>query len=321
MALKKLILVLVLGFSVTAGLSQQDPQFSQYMFNEVSFNPGFAGSGGGICINGLVRQQWAGFKDPEGNKVAPETFLLSVDSPVKILHGAISGLIMQDKIGFWRDIDLKLGYTYMANIGRGNFGAGFHIAFVNRSVDFSKFIFIQESDPIKTKLSSEETDMLFDFSLGLFYEIPDQFYIGLSAVDLLQSDGKPLISTDSGNDFKYTLDRSVYITAGYTFTLPNYPSFEIMPSALVKIGQASNQFDISAIVEYKDKFWAGMSYRYQDAIVAILGLEFKNFKIGYSYDIATTGYGLGGSHEIMLGYCFKLELDKARKSYYNTRFL
>jgi type IX secretion system PorP/SprF family membrane protein len=126
------LVVLFSGF----GYSQQDPQISQYMFNKVFYNPGAAGSGQGICINGLVRQQWAGFKDAEGNKVAPESFLITADAPLNVLHGGLSLIILQDKIGFWQDIDLKLGYTYRANLGPGTLGVGLQFGFFNRTVDF-----------------------------------------------------------------------------------------------------------------------------------------------------------------------------------------
>lgn len=319
MASRKVIIVIVLSVLSTLVYSQQDPQFSQYMFNKVAFNPGFAGNSGGICINAAVRQQWVGFKEnhPDGStyKVAPETFLITADAPLKVLHGALSAVIMQDHIGYWNDIGLRLGYTYRTIIGRGNFGVGMQIDFTNRSVDFGKYHTVVENDPLISGLS-EENDMLLDFSLGVYYEVPDSYYLGVSVVDMLQSSGK-----DLGNALKYTLDRAIYVTGGYNYTLPFNPAFEIKPSFLAKIGQGSSQYDFSTLLEYKDKFWGGVSYRLQESIVVLVGMTWKNFRIGYSYDINTMGYGLGSTHEITAGYCFKLELDKFRKSYRNTRFL
>ncbi len=80
MRLKRFTIFLFLVTIIGSGLfAQQEPQFTQNMFNRVFTNPGFAGLGDGICVTGLVRQQWAGFKDSEGNKVAPETFLISIE--------------------------------------------------------------------------------------------------------------------------------------------------------------------------------------------------------------------------------------------------
>ncbi|RLD55132.1 MAG: hypothetical protein DRI97_10100, partial [Bacteroidetes bacterium] len=108
MRLKRLTIFLFLVTIIGSGLfAQQEPQFTQNMFNRVFTNPGFAGIGEGICVTGLVRQQWAGFKDSEGNKVAPETFLVSIESPVRVLRGGLSALVMQDKIGFTKTITLR----------------------------------------------------------------------------------------------------------------------------------------------------------------------------------------------------------------------
>jgi hypothetical protein len=58
-----------------------------------------------------------------------------------------------------------------------------------------------------------------------------------------------------------------------------------------------------------------------DPISAIIGLQIKDLKIGYAYTIPTSEIGSSGSHEVMIGYCFKLNFDKGRRSYKNTRFL
>ena len=84
------------------------------------------------------------------------------------------------------------------------------------------------------------------------------------------------------------------------------------------------QIDLAALLEYKERFWGGVSYRLQDAVALIFGVQFKDFKIGYSYDINISKLKLpvgGGTHEFMLSYCFKLDVEKGRKSYKNTRFL
>ena len=80
--------------------AQQAPIFTHHTYTHAFTNPGFAGMGQGICLSSVVRQQWAGFKDSEGNKVAPETFLITGDMPVKILRGGVGLSIIQDKLGF-----------------------------------------------------------------------------------------------------------------------------------------------------------------------------------------------------------------------------
>lgn len=316
MNLKKHIIVII--FSLFIGniiIAQQMPQFTQNMFTNMAVNPGYAGISGAMCVTGLVRQQWVGFKDSEGNKVAPETFLITFDTPVRMLHGGVGVSIIQDKIGFQKNVGLNVGYSYHRDLGRGVLGIGAQIIFLNKSVDASKYIAINMEDPIIKSLQSNGSSMLIDFALGLFYKVPDAYYIGISSYNLAQSKWK------FENDFNFTLKRTFYFTAGYEFTLPNNPSFQIDPSIFIKTDGSSTQYDINALVKYNNKFWGGVTYRVQDAVAVILGMKYKNFRIGYAYDIPLSSIGMNGSHEILLGYCFKIEVDKARKRYKNTRFL
>lgn len=319
-------------FIVTSLHAQQEPQFTQNMFNRVFTNPGFAGIGDGICVSGLGRQQWAGFKDSEGEKVAPETFVISIDAPVRILRGGVTALVMQDNIGFTKTITLRIGYSYIKEVGFGKLGIGLQGGFNNRTMDFSKFIAVDPNDMLLQQVSGEESEMLIDGSLGVVYEVPDQYFVGVSVNQLLQTRGKELAnwttnvdSTTTGSFlYRMTLDRTFYIQGGYDYVFRNHPNFAILPYAMIKFDQAAVQVDIAALLEFKGMFWGGLNYRIQDAISIIAGLQFKSFKLGYSYDITTSKMGLsrtGGSHEIMLQYCFKIVPDKGRKSYRNTRFL
>jgi len=312
--------------------AQQEPQFTQNMFNRVFTNPGFAGLSEGICVTGFVRQQWAGFKDNEGNKVAPETFLVSIESPVRILRGGLSALVMQDNIGFTNTITLRIGYSYVREVGYGNLGVGVQIGFNNRSIDFSKFIAVDPNDQLLQQITGEESEILIDGSLGIAYEVPDQYFIGLSVNQLLATKGKELANWTTNVDsttsesflYKMTLVRTYYLQGGYEFVFRNNPNFVLMPYAMIKADKASIQLDVAALLEFKGMFWGGLNYRIQDAVSVLAGLQYKNFKLGYSYDITTSQLGLsrtGGSHEVMLKYCFKIESDKGRKSYRNTRFL
>jgi type IX secretion system PorP/SprF family membrane protein len=195
------------------------------------------------------------------------------------------------------------------------------VGFLDKSIDFSKFKPIDD-DPLLSQLA-QERQMLADVSLGAYYRVPNQFYVGLSASQLLQSASKTLAETQN-TTLKMQLKRHYYLSAGYQYTFSSNPAFEIDPSLLFKTDFASAQIDLSAVLKYNDRFWGGLSYRYQDAVVIILGMMYKNFEIGYSYDITTSTLGgsrSSGSHEIMAGYRFRLNVEKLRQSYKNTRFL
>ncbi len=304
-------------FISTFSFSQQLPQYTQYMFTKLAYNPGYAGAGKGICVQGLVRQQWVGFKetDDEGNThtVAPETYLVSVHSPIKFLRGGIGATIVQDKIAYQNNISLNIMYAYQTSLGVGDLGIGVQLSLLNKTIDFSNFRPIDTSDPVLNG-KGEETDMIFDMGLGLYYRVPDTYYVGLSVLQLLESKADPLATSAK-------LARQFNLVGGYEFAIPNLPSFDVLPSIMIKTDGTSMQFDISTLMRYRNQFWGGLTYRYQDAVAIIVGMEWKNFNVGYSYDINTSAIGSWGSHEIRLGYCFKIEVDKFKKIYRNTRFL
>lgn len=300
---------------------QQEPQFSQYMFNHLGINPGVIGTNEAICAFGLYRQQWLGFEDTEGNDVAPETYTINLDAPIRFLRGGLGLSITSDKLGFEGNTIVKFGYAYHLKVGNGIMGLGAMVSFNDKSVDFSKLKPVDD-DPILTQLG-KESDMLVDASVGVFYRVPELFYVGISSTQVLQSRGKALGKVE-GAEFKMQLRRHYYLTGGYEFTFPGNPAFTVTPSMLFKTDGASFQVDATALLNYKDRFWGGVSYRLQDAIVVMLGVSYKNIRIGYSYDITTSSLGgsySSGSHEVMAGYCFKLEVEKLRQSYKNTRFL
>lgn len=316
---KEFVLLFVFVLAISGVRAQQEAQFTQYMFNQMAFNPAYAGARDAICTNGLMRQQWMGFTDPDGNNVAPRTFLVSLDAPIKFLHGGVGATIFQDQLGFEKNIGVRLSYAYRFLLGNGNLSVGLQAGFLNKSIDFSKFKPIQTEDPTLSS-SSEESTMLTDFGFGAYFTIPEKFWAGISTSQLAEA-SSPI------GDANFELKRHYFLTGGYTYTMPFDPSYELLPSFLVKSDGTAMSFDLTGLVRYNNRFWGGLSYRLQDAVAVILGMNYKNFNVGYSYDLTTSNLGgLGkvgssGSHEIMINYCFKIEIPVYRTSYKNTLYL
>lgn len=316
-SLKKGVAIFIFFIWMGAEASaQQQPQFTQNMFNKSYANPGHYGISNAICATGLIRQQWVGFKDAEGNEVAPQTYLVSVESPVKILRGGVGLSIVQDQYGFFKDVTIRLGYAYHRPVGEGKLGIGINVDLLNKSLDFTKFIKIDEGDPVLSGQSSKGVIMT-DVGLGAFLQMP-RSYIGISALQLLENN-KDLGGSDGAG--KFTLKRHFYATAGYDFAFPSNPAYIITPSAFIKTDGVSSQYDFNGLVKYNNKVWGGVTYRLNDAIGIMLGMTIKDVNLGYAYDVPTSRLGSTGSHEIMVKYCFKLEREKPRSSYRNTRFL
>ncbi len=312
------ISVILLLFVAVGMQAQQAPAFTHYRDAQMFFNPAFAGMREGICINGIFRQQWSGFRDNEnGKNAAPEDFLVTADSPIRFLHGGFGGAIIQDKATYnWSDISLILAYSYHAELAFGTLGIGLGINLDNRSIDGSMWKPVDQSDPIILK--SAQGDMRLDANAGLYFKSADNYFVGVSVNNIMKS---TFVKLDPDGNGEISTDRSFYVTGGYNFYLPGDQRFEIQPSFLIQSNLISTQYNLSAIVNYNAKFWGGLNYRVQESIGVLVGMRFKDFVIGYAYDINMMKYGVPGGHEISLGYCFKIKGDKSRTSYKNTRYL
>jgi type IX secretion system PorP/SprF family membrane protein len=246
--------------------------------------------------------------------------LLTGDMPFRALHGGLGFSIVQDKLGFENNVNVGLGYSFHLDLGGSTLGIGVAGTLLNRSVDFSQLHPNQEGDPLLQGLG-EESDMLFDFNVGLFYQVPESFYFGFSVVNVLESMSKAL-NDNSETSASFTTDRTFYAVAGYPFQFEDLPYLTFVPSVSVMSDIASTQFNASARVIYNNLFSLGVNYRFQESVGLMAGVTIKDLTIGYSYDINTMGLpGLPGSHEIGLSYCFKLDLDRTPRDYRSVRYL
>lgn len=319
-------------FGVLA-FAQQEAQFTQNMFTNMAINPGYAGINKQICITTLFRQQWSGFEDTYGpmelpHKGAPQTLLVTIDAPVRVLRGGIGVTVFKDKLGFEDNIGAKLAYSFHLTIGPGVLGIGVMAGFLNKKIDFAGFRPIDVNDPLLNPQNQRST-MIFDLTFGAFYNLPGKAYVGLSSSQLIQSKVNIPGLTDS------KLKRHYYLTGTYHWVLPNAPDWELSPYLLIKTDFASAQYDVTAMCKWRDMIWAGVSYRHQDAIAILAGAYPFNspnmkpglakLRIGYSYDITTSALGANGrssgTHEIMLGYCFQIKTTPHITKYINTRYL
>lgn len=322
-SLKKKInhIVLIIAMLLTASVglkAQQVPIFTNHANSYAYANAGFAGMSEGINLLGIYRQQWAGFVDSDGNDIAPQTFLLTGDMPIRALHGGVEFSVMQDKLGFENNVNVGLGYSFHLDLDGSTLGIGVAATLLNRTVDFSKLNPNNASDPILQGLG-EESAMMVDANLGLFWQMPESFYVGVSVVNILETMSQAL-GENSESSASFTTDRTFYAVAGYPFQFEDMPLFTFIPSVSVMSNLASTQLNASARVVYNNLFSLGVNYRPQESVGLMAGLTIKDITVLYSYDINTTGL-LPGSHEIGLSYCFKLDLDRTPRDYRSVRYL
>lgn len=321
---KKLsLLVIALVFSCVA-IAQSEPQFSQYMFNRMSYNPGYAGSSGSICATAMYRNQWMGLKldAPTGGSESgstPTDYLFTFDMPVSFLHGGLGLTVVKDAIGYHDNIDVALDYAFRMFWGEGNLSAGAELGLRNNTFKLGDLHGNDSGDPIIA--GQTETDMLIDGSVGLYYQVPGKYYLGLSVKNLLAAHSD---KTNTSNV------RTLYTMGGYDITPAAAPSVRIKPSFLLKTANFSVfQADLSCLLDYQNAFWAGLGYRVQDAVYLMAGVHMKKFRVGVSYDFTTSALGgpfkggrSFGSLELYMRFCFKPVIPKKPDTRYrNTIWL
>ncbi len=314
--MRSILFVFMLSFLSFGLRAQQDPQFTHNMFNNAFINPGSYGINEGITVTGIMREQWVGFKDSKNVRVSPETILITADSPVKFLHGGLGLGLAQDKEAYTKNMLVKLGYAYHMNLGNGKLGFGVNANFNNKSIDTKNFNAVDEGDPVITGLPTGGV-MITDMSAGVFLQKP-HYYIGFSSTQIFET--KKLPATADGVAF-FKNRRHYYLTGGHDIILPAYQGYVFTPSVFIKSDGNTLQADINLMAKYNNKVWGGLSYRISDAIALMVGVAYKDIEIGYSYDIPTSRIAATGSHEIMVRYRFKLEREKTRSGYRNTRYL
>ena len=300
--MKRLFTVVAVA-TASVSFGQQDPQFSQNMFNRLYPNPASAGTNEAICGTLIYRDQWDKFGG------GPKTAVFGVESPVEVLHGGLGLSVLSDKPLNQKNLNIKLAYSYHLDLGSGKLGIGLDAGLLQRGYG-NDFNAIDPDDP----LVKSGTGSKFDLGAGLYYK-SDKFYVGASATHL------------TGGKIEYTDDAKVevvphfYFMGGVDFDLT--PSLKLKPSLFIKSDAKETQADINANLHIKDKVWIGASYRLQDAIVLMAGINIiENLRLGYSYDITTSklkGYH-SGTHEIMLGYCYVIK-PKVIPVLRNVRFL
>jgi len=311
------ILLVFVFIAFASGLkAQQDPQFTHNMFNNAFVNPGSYGLSDGITVTGIFREQWLGFKDYNNEKVAPQTLLVTADSPIRFLHGGVGLGIAQDKEAQIKNMLVKLGYSYHLNLGNAKLGIGLNANFNNKSIDKDKLNPVDEGDPVIVALSADGV-MITDMSLGVFLQKP-RYYVAFSSTQILETEKS---SGETEGVAFYKNKRHYYLTGGHDITLPAFQGYVFTPSVFLKSDMNTLQADINLMARYNNKIWGGLSYRINDAISLMIGMAYKDLEIGYSYDIPTSQIAATGSHEIMARYRFKLERDKTRTGYRNTRYL
>ncbi|AYN67052.1 type IX secretion system membrane protein PorP/SprF [Euzebyella marina] len=290
-----LLFTLVTFLTEFTSHAQQDAQYTQYMYNTVSVNPGYAGSRGQISVAALHRSQWVGLDG------APTTQTFNIHSPIGYRGVGLGLSIVNDKIGPTSEtyFDIDFSYTvYTSNEGRLSFGlkGSAHLL----DIRYSELNQIAPDNSLQNDIDNQFSP---NVGAGVYYHT-EKFYAGISVPRILETrhfkEGPAPSTAKEQMNF--------YFITGYVWDLN--PNLKFKPTILTKIVQgAPLQLDLSANFMLSEKFILGAAYRWDAAFSGLVGFNVSNkFLIGLAYDREITELGNAlyndGSFEVILRYDF-----------------
>lgn len=302
----KQVLMCGLGlFSLQQVSAQQDPQYTQYMYNPAAINPAYAGSVHHLQLFGLYRTQWVGL---EG---APKTAYLSATTPLTDNGLGLGVHFKNDRLGVMDENSLSLDLAYSVDLNHqyklsfGLKGTGSLL-----DVDYDKLYIYDGTDPI----SENNIKNKFSANVGAgVYLYSDKAYVGLSVPMILSN------NIYNANDYKVMKEKThFYMMGGYVFDINRDIQFK--PATLVKVMTgAPLQVDVTANFLFYNKFTLGAAYRWDASVSGLAGFQITDgLFVGYTYDADTSKLSKynSGSHEIFM----KFELFSNNKRKYAPRF-
>ena len=286
--------------------SQQDAQYTQYMYNTINVNPAYAGSRGVMSIFGLHRTQWVGLDG------APVTNAFSVNSPIENTNLGVGLSFVNDRIGptVENTISTDLSYTIpVSETYKLSFGIKATANLFSFDRDKLNIPSQSQGDPLLQSLSNNFSP---NVGAGVYFH-SDKSYLGLSVPNFFQT------KRYNDNDYAVYKERmNAYLIGGYVFDLS--PNLKFKPAFLGKMVQgAPLQLDVSGNFLINDKFVLGAAWRWSAAASLMAGFQVSDgLYMGYGYDLETTklAHYNSGSHEIFLRY----ELFKRQNRIVSPRF-
>lgn len=317
--IRSVISATVLLFSFVISEAQQVPMYSQYIMNGFLVNPSLAGRDGYTSINLTVREQWVGLAQ------SPSTYALSFQTrilrnsfisksttvkkklirPTKGGQVGVGGYIFNDNNGIMHRTGIQAAYAYNLVLGEAEEGMARNLSF---GLAFTAYQYAINTDGLiydhnDPYLNSYDRSVFIpDFNFGVSYSTP-KYYVGFAMTNLLRG------SVMFFNENKNTNSElgHYFLTGGLKLQLSG--NWMLEPSAFIKSSDMllkAVQLDITSRIYYKKDYWAGVSYRTNDAVILLFGLRYDRFYFAYAFDYTLTDIRKQsfGSHEFSLAVKF-----------------
>ena len=294
--MKKIVLIIASVFVSGITIAQQLPQYSQFFLNKTLYNPGATGTEEFWEAQAINRLQWVGMTD------APRTHLFTANGPISGYKMGLGGSVFTDITGPTRRTGFSFNYSYKLQVTKTiKLGMGLSFGGLQYTIDGSQ-ITLKNPDDVALN-NQKQSSFVPDAGIG-FHLYSDDFYFGFSIPQVL---GNRVNFFDEYRSEGSTLARHLFIYGGYKFQLND--DFVVEPAILAKYVQpAPMSIEGNLRVIYQDFVWAGLSYRMNDAVSVMAGINVNESLIfAYSFDVTTSNIRTvsSGSHEIMFAIRFK----------------
>ena len=304
--MKNLVIILFTLLCASQVNAQQDPQYTQYMYNMNIINPAYTGSTEGLAVGALYRSQWVGLDG------GPETFTFNIHSPVGKRVGL--GLsIIADQIGPVKETNAYVDFSYTIPVGTVTklaFGVKGGFTFHDIGIAESQITLIDQGDPFFANAINETTP---NVGAGVYFYKPSKYYISVSIPNILNGVHLDANGTKIGSESEH-----FFAAAGYVFDLSE--NFKLKPHTLIKYAfDAPVSYDINANVFMFDVVEVGVGYRLEDSFSGMVNFQvMDNLRIGYAYDAIQSDLDIvtSSSHEIFINFDLNFSAKVSRSPRY-----
>jgi type IX secretion system PorP/SprF family membrane protein len=307
---RKLIYIysfLLLVVISTPAKAQQDPMYSQYMWNMLSINPAYAGNRDAMSLTLLARRQWLSVPG------APKTETISLHARTPNQRSGFGINLVHDRISYIGQTWMHLSYSFRIPMKSGTLALGLQGSVNNYTINWSRAFLIDATDNVP--LNYGQNLWLPNAGTGIFYSTK-KFYAGVSIPHLLINSldqNQPGIYLLQASANKAVLKRHVFAATG--LAIPLSDNVIMKPSTMLKMVEAAPaELDLNLEFLFKEKLWLGGSWRTGDGIVGMIQYQIlPTLRAGYSYDYPFTRLGAftTGSHEILIGWDIPFSKESA----------
>lgn len=294
--MKRLIIYIVMALPLL--VNAQDIHFSQFYNSPLTLNPTLTGlMDGRFRVGAIYRNQWSAVGDPFTTVSA--SFDANMKGGGKFDRMGLGGYIFYDKAGMtqYSTLNATVSFAYhkaLSKNGKHLLSLGVQAGFVQKRLDPAKGTFRDQIDGGLNVVPGSQEEQNIDnviheeLAVGLSYS--GQFgntklFLGGSAFHLTQPKEEFLSGSESRLPMRYSGNAGLDIGIGKHFSL--------LPSAIFMMQAKATELNLGMGFSYEFdnslRTILGVYYRLDDAVIPMLGLEYKNVNLSFSYDVNTSG--------------------------------